>query len=279
MRADLHIHTTASDGSDTAAEILEKAVRAGLDVIAITDHDTIDGAMSVTQAPPGLRYIRGIEFSCVCPGGKCHILGYGFDPEDPEFLAALETGRRLRREKTEKRIAFLAERFGIVLTEAELGWLRAQKSPGKPHMGRILVNRGLAPDLSAAIREFIDPCRGGADRIDAETAIRGIRHAGGVPVWAHPLGGEGEKRLDREAFEARLRILMDAGIRGLECCYSRYEAADSAFLLSRAGEHGLLVSGGSDYHGCNKKGIALGMLNKADTPVDAAVLTILQAIR
>lgn len=279
MRADLHIHTTVSDGSDTAAEILEKAARAGLDVIAITDHDTIDAAVSVTRVPQGLRYIRGIEFSCVCPGGKCHILGYGYDPADPEFLAALETGRRLRREKTEKRVAFLAERFGIVLTEDELAWLWARKSPGKPHLGEILVERGLAPDLNTAIREFINPCRGGADRIDAETAIRSILHAGGIPVWAHPLGGEGEKRLDQDTFRARLKLLMDAGIRGLECCYSRYAEADCAFLLARAGEQGLLVSGGSDYHGRNKVGITLGMLNSADAPVDAAALTLLHALR
>lgn len=278
MRADLHIHTTASDGSGTAAEILAEAAARGMDAIAITDHDTIDAAAAVQEAPAGLRYLRGIEFSCVLPGGKCHILGYGYDPADPVFQAALAEGRRLRREKMEKRIAFLAERFGIVLTEAELHWLRSRKSPGKPHFGRILVDRGLAPDISTAIREFVNPCKGDADRIDAETAVRGILHAGGIPVWAHPLGGEGEKRLTREGFDTRLRILMDCGIRGLECYYSRYAAEDIAFLLSQAAEHGLLVSGGSDYHGTNKVGIRLGMLNADDTPVDAGNLTVLDAI-
>lgn len=276
MRADLHIHTTASDGSDTAAEVLAKAAAAGLDVVAITDHDTIDGAMSVAEIPAGLRYVRGVEFSCVFPGGKCHILGYDYDPADPLFLAALEEGRRLRREKTEKRIAFLESRFGIVLTGEELRWLRSRKSPGKPHLGQILVNRGLAADLSSAIREFIDPCKGGADRIDAEAAIRGIRHAGGVPVWAHPLGGEGEKRLSREAFDARLEMLTGCGIRGLECFYSRYEEADIVFLTKRAEEHNLLISGGSDYHGRNKTGITLGQLRANGKKEDAKALTVLQ---
>lgn len=278
MRADLHIHTKASDGSDSPAEALHQAARAGLGTVAITDHDTIDGVMSVTQVPAGLRLIRGVEFSCICPVGKCHILGYGYDPADPVFLAALETGRALRREKTEKRIGFLAERFGIVLTAAELDWLWAQKSPGKPHFGQILVKRGLAADISTAIRTYINPCRGGADRIDAETAVRGILHAGGCPVWAHPLGGEGEKRLDRETFDNRLKILLDHGIRGLECFYSRYSGADTRFLLEQAQRHHLLVSGGSDYHGSNKKGIVPGMLNQDNTPVDAEALTILQAI-
>ena len=276
MSADLHIHTTASDGSDSPEGVLLKAAAAGLDIAAITDHDTIDGAMSVTEVPAGLRFLRGIEFSCVFPGGKCHILGYGFDAADPVFLSALEEGRRLRREKTEKRIAFLSERFGIVLTAEELQWLRSRKSPGKPHFGQILVARGLAPDISTAIQKFINPCRGGADRISAETAIRGIRHAGGVPIWAHPLGGEGEKRLSREAFDARLAYLMGCGIRGLECFYSRYDEADIAFLRKRAEENDLLISGGSDYHGVNKKGIRLGQLRADGQETDANKLTVLR---
>lgn len=275
MKVDLHLHTTASDGGDTPAELLTKAADAGLSVIAITDHDTIDGHPSPDAVPPGIRLIRGVEFSCVLPGGKCHILGYGFDPGDAVFRAALDEGHRLRAEKTEKRVAFLAQRFGIVLTEAELAWLWSQKSPGKPHFGRILVNRGLAPDLSTAIREFINPCRGGADRIDAETAVRGILHAGGIPVWAHPLGGEGERRLTEAEFDARLPHLLSCGLRGLECHYSRYTPADIAFLRRRAKERGLLISGGSDYHGANKKGITLAMLNTHNTPTPAEDLTIL----
>lgn len=274
MRADLHIHTTASDGTDTADEILAKAAAAGLGAVAITDHDTIDGAMSVTAEPEGLRCIRGVEFSCLFP--KCHILGYGFDAGDPVFQGALEAGRRLRQEKNTRRVAFLAERFGIVLTDEELAWLLGQKSPGKPHFGRILVDRGLAPDLSAAIREFINPCKGGPDRISAETAVRGILHAGGIPVWAHPLGGEGERRLTRAEFDERLKVLMEYGIRGLECCYSRYGEADIDFLVRRAGDHGLLISGGSDYHGGNKTGIALGQLRADGKDTDAKRLTVLR---
>ena len=279
MRADLHLHTTASDGSDTAAQLLAKAAAAGMDVVAITDHDNIDGAVSVTEVPAGLRYIRGIEFSCVFPGGKCHMLGYGYDAGDPVFLAALEEGRRLRREKTEKRIRFLAERFGIVLTEEELAWLRSRQAPGKPHFGQILAERGLAPDLRTAIKIYVNPCKGGADRIEAENAIRGIHHAGGVTVWAHPLGGEGERRLSHEEFDARLETLMGYGLRGLECRYSRYDDDDIAFLLGRAAEHGLLISGGSDYHGANKRGIEIGMLNVGNNPVDAENLTVLDEIK
>lgn len=278
MKADLHIHTCASDGTDTARQVLEKAVRAGLHTVSITDHDTIAGVMEVTEVPAGLRLIRGIEFTCMFPGAKCHILGYGFDPEDPVFQAALEEGRRLRAEKTEKRIVFLRDRFGIWLTEAEIHGLRAGKATGKPHFGRLLVDRGLAPDISTAIREYINPCKGGADRISAETAVRAILHAGGIPVWAHPLGGEGERRLTEPEFEQRLAVLTGYGIRGLECYYSRYTAEESAFLAARAEENGLLVSGGSDYHGSNKTGIHLGMLRRDGQAVDAGLLTVLGAL-
>lgn len=276
MRADLHIHTNASDGSDSPAEILAKAAAAGLDIVAITDHDTIDGAMSVTEVPAGLRFIRGIEFSCISPGGECHILGYGFDPHDAVFLAALEEGRRLRREKTGRRIDHLARQFGVVLTAEERRDLDSQRSPGKPHLAKILVARKLAPDISAAIKRYITPCKGGGDRISAETAIRSILHAGGIPIWAHPLGGEGERRLRHEEFDARLAHLMAFGIRGLECHYSRYDETDTAFLLAQAAEQGLLISGGSDYHGGNKVGIALGMLRADGKATDAKQLTVLQ---
>ena len=263
---DLHIHTTASDGSDPPARLLEKLLAAGIHTFSVTDHDTIEGALEMEAlVPPDLHYIRGVEFSCIHPAGKCHILGYGYDPEDPEFLAALELGSQLRQEKLQNRLNFLRDRFGIILTEEESQWLHSQKSPGKPHLGQLLRNRGLAPDVSTAIQEFINPCKEGRDRIDAEIAIQAIRHAGGIAVWAHPLGGEGEKRLTREAFEIHLKLLMDMGIQGLECYYSRYSEASVTFLLDQARSHGLLVTGGSDYHGSNKKGISLGQMNMGNT--------------
>lgn len=266
---DLHLHTTASDGSDTPAELLEKLLDAGIHTFSVTDHDTIDGALEMESLTPAqLHYIRGVEFSCIHPAGKCHILGYGYDPQDTEFLAALDLGNQLRQEKLQTRLCFLRDHFGITLTQEEKNYLYSQKSPGKPHLGQILRDRGLAPDISTAIRHFINPCKEGKDRIDADIAIRAIRHAGGSAIWAHPLGGEGEKRLTREEFAVHLGLLMDMGIQGLECHYSRYSQEDVAFLCSQAAENGLLITGGSDYHGSNKKNLALGQLNAENAPVD-----------
>ena len=154
----------------------------------------------------------------------------------------------------------------------------AQQSPGKPHLGGLLVRRGCAPDLQTAIRQYITPGDAGDDRIGADMAIGAIRHAGGIAVWAHPLGGEGERRLSPECFEAMLNGLKRLGIQGMECFYSRYGREEAEFLLAQARMHGLLVAGGSDYHGANKTGIALGRLNAEDADVDAGSITVLHAM-
>lgn len=264
---DLHIHTTASDGSDTPAELARKLTGAGIRIFSVTDHDTIDGALQMEKlVPAGTVYLRGVEFSCVSPAGKCHILGYGYDPRHPALLAALEEGRTLRLEKLQRRLDALREHFGIVLTEDELSWLRSRNSPGKPHLGKILLDRGLADSLDSAIQTYLKIKVPGRDRIDAGTAIAAIEKAGGRSVWAHPLGGEGEKRLTPEEFEHQLRTLLEAGLRGMECHYSRYRPEEVRFLRDRAGETGLTITGGSDYHGINKRDLELGMLGTADIP-------------
>lgn len=255
---DLHIHTSASDGSDSPAELLEKIQAAGLRLFSVTDHDTVAGALEMEKlVPAGTAFVRGVEFSCVSPGGKCHILGYNYDPNHPSFRAALEEGRNLRMEKLQRRLKKMETDYGVVLTQAELDWLSGCSSPGKPHLGRILLDRGMAPDLDSAIRIFLGNVPG-RDRIEAETAVRAIEESGGVSVWAHPLGGEGEKRLTREKFTAQLEVLLDYGIRGMECWYSRYSPEEIRFLEGQAARFGLTATGGSDYHGSNKKGLALG---------------------
>lgn len=262
---DLHIHTTASDGSDSPAELARKV--AGLRIFSVTDHDTIDGALQMENlVPPGTVYIRGVEFSCVSPAGKCHILGYGYDPRHPALLAALEEGRTLRLEKLQRRLEALRAHFGIILTDDELSRLYSLNSPGKPHLGKILLDRGLAETLDGAIQTYLKIRVPGRDRIDAGHAIAAIEKAGGRSVWAHPLGGEGEKRLTPEEFEDQLQTLLAAGLKGMECHYSRYSREEIQFLRDRAAAHGLTVTGGSDYHGINKRDLELGMLSMEDTP-------------
>ena len=272
---DLHIHTTASDGSDSPAQLLENLKKAGITTFSVTDHDTIDGALEVEQlVGEEFRFIRGIEFSCETPAGKCHILGYGFAPADQVFQAALAEGAALRQEKLRERLTFLEETLHITFTEAELAWICSQKSPGKPHFGKLLVDRGIAATIDEAIQIYINPHNPRRDRIDGSTAVSAILHAGGIPVWAHPLGGEGEKRLTKAQFTVQLAYLMGQGIRGLECFYSRYSQSDIDFLIDQAQGHGLLISGGSDYHGTNKRDLPLGQLNIAHAAVNPDLITL-----
>ena len=268
-KVDLHIHTTASDGSDSPRVLAGNIKKAGIGLFSVTDHDTISGALAMEPlVPEGVRFVRGIEFSCADPAGKCHILGYGYDPDHPAFRAALAEGRQLRLAKMALRIEALARDHGIVLTEGELQWVMSHESPGKPHLGQVLMDRGLAPTLDRAIQGYLRDVPG-RDRIDAKTAVEAITAAGGFPVWAHPLGGEGEKRLTPERFSRLLQALLGYGIRGMECWYSRYSMKDVDFLLEQADRHGLTVTGGSDYHGTNKQDLPLGRLN-----TDGALWTV-----
>jgi predicted metal-dependent phosphoesterase TrpH len=273
---DLHIHTTASDGSDSPRQLLEGLQNSGITTFSVTDHDTISGALSMEAlVPAGMHYIRGIEFSCITEAGKCHILGYNYDPADPVFQAALAEGRELRMQNLVKRIAFVESTLDICLTEEEHARLNSLESPGKPHLAQILLDRGIAATIDQAIQEYINPCKISRERINAETAVKAILHAGGIPVWAHPLGGEGETRISQEQFHQQLALLMGYGLQGLECFYSRYSQEEEDFLAGNAQAEGLFVSGGSDYHGSVKSDLPLGRLRDNDARILSERLTIL----
>ena len=276
---DLHIHTTASDGSDSPALLLQKLKQAGITTFSVTDHDTVDGALEMeTLVTSEFRFVRGIEFSCETPVGKCHILGYGFNPENPAFAAALAEGAQLRQEKLFSRLRYLEDTMGISFTAEELAWIKGLKSPGKPHFAKLLMDRGIAPTVEEAIQQYINPHKPRRDRIAGSMAISAILQAGGIPVWAHPIGGEGEKRLSAETFRQQLDCLLSLGIQGMECCYSRYTRADSEFLMAQAQKNGLLISGGSDYHGTGKKDLPLGRLCAEDIPIPQESLSILKTV-
>lgn len=279
QQIDLHMHSAASDGTDNPAQLVENIQKAGIRTFALTDHDTIDGCSQVEAlVPPALRFICGVEFSCITSAGKCHILGYGYRPEAPSIHQALEAGRVLRQAKLNRRLDHLEKVHGIRFSEEELRWLAGLNSPGKPHLAQLILDRGLADTREEAITRYINGCKGGDARIDGAIAVRGILGAGGIPVWAHPLGGEGEPHLTRERFNAQLTVLLGLGIQGLECCYSRYTREEVAFLLDQAEKHGLLVSGGSDYHG-TAKDIPLGTLNAFGDRVPEETLTILTRLK
>ena len=277
-KADLHIHSCYSDGSDTIPELAEKIKNAGIEIIALTDHDTIAGCKEMEQIiDKSIKFIPSIELTCKTDWVKCHILGYNCDYNNEKLLSLIEKGKELRRIKLETRINYLRDTWNIELTEDEKAWLYSRGSVVKTHIANILVNRGLANDNVSAMKKYLDGCKSGDTRFTGEEAVDAIISAGGIPVWAHPLGGEGEVHISKEEFYKKFEVMKALGIKGLECHYSRYTEDEAEFLVNVAKENDLFITGGSDYHGTNKD-IPLAKLNVENVYVSSNNLSILDIL-
>lgn len=274
---DMHLHTTASDGSFSPSEVVQRVKTSGIKVFSLTDHDTTAGVHAVEDdIPEGMEFFKGIEFSCKAGDIKCHILGYSYDDNHPDFMKALAAAEAKREDKLAIRIEHLREVDGIELTADEIAELEAIPSAGKPHIANILMRRGIPGTRTEIINRYLE--FGVESRIPAELAIRAIKSSGGVAIWAHPLGGENEIHMNREELEGKLDVLQGIGIEGLECFYSRYDDREIAMLLDIAESRGLLVSGGSDFHGKNKN-VEIGELGVSKRPVFDSDLSLIAELR
>jgi 3',5'-nucleoside bisphosphate phosphatase len=257
VRIDLHTHSTASDGTDTPAELIATAVATGLDVIGLTDHDTTAGwAEAVDALPTGLRLIRGAEFSCIAPDGRggrisVHLLGYLFDPAS-EMIVAEQA--RLRRERRE-RLHTMAQRMaadGVPIDpDALLGGLPQDASVGRPHLARALLSAGVVGSVKEAFHRYLAPggpyYTGRADT-DICTAVRMVRSAGGVPVLAHAVARRRGPVVGLDV----IAELAAEGLAGVEVDHPDHAGDDRAALRDLAAALDLLITGSSDYHGTNK---------------------------
>ena len=275
-KVDLHIHSNCSDGSDSVSELLKKIETANIKIFALTDHDTVEGCREAEKFTN--NFIKGVELTCQAEDIKCHILGLNCDISNENLTKLIEKGKKLRRIKLETRVKYLREKWNIELTKDELEWLYSRKSVVKTHFANIIVNRGLSPDPVSAMKKYLDECKVPNTRFDITEAMEALNSSGAIPVWAHPLGGEGDEHLNEQEFISKLKIMLLYGIKGLECYYSRYNEAEEEFLVNCAKRNNLLISGGSDYHGTNKKNISLAKLNCDNKPVDSDLLTVLNAL-
>ena len=281
-KVDLHIHTVVSDGTDTIPELLKKLQALGITTFAVTDHDAIDGALEMESiVPAGIKFIKGVELSCKTEVAKCHILGYNYAPNHAAFRSFVEEANTVRMNKTERRWKYLTEELGFDFSEDEKAALFKIKSPAKPAFAE-LIQKHLPPvqpgeEPIDIYKTYFENFPGG--RVDAIGAIKAVKAAGGIVVWAHPFGGTREKRLTEKQFRNQLELLCNAGIDGLECYYSEYTMDEVETLRSAASEKGLLISGGSDYHGTGKPHLHLGMLNKDDAIIQEELLTVLDMWR
>ncbi|KUO11719.1 PHP domain-containing protein [Streptomyces sp. DSM 15324] len=253
MRIDLHCHSTASDGTDTPAELVRNAAAAaGLDVVALTDHDTTRGyAEAIGALPEGLTLVTGAELSCRLDGVSLHMLAYLFDPEEPALLAERELVRDDRVPRARGMIAKLRE-LGVPVTWEQVARIAGDGSVGRPHVATALVELGVVPSVSDAFTEewLADGGRAYVEKHETDPfeAIRLVKGAGGVTVFAHP----GADKRGRTVPEAAIAELAAAGLDGIEVDHMDHDADTRARLRGLAKDLGLLVTGSSDYHGSRK---------------------------
>ncbi|MFY9805782.1 MAG: PHP domain-containing protein [Pseudonocardiaceae bacterium] len=262
MRIDLHVHSTASDGTDSPAELVELAAAAGLDVVALTDHDTTAGWTEAVDAlPVGLRLIRGAEFSCIAPDGRggkvpVHVLGYLFDPASEAIIAEQSRVRDERRVRLYAMAQHLAADGFPVNPDELLAGLPLQASAGRPHLAGALVSARVVDSVDEAFRRFLNndgPYYTGRADTEVRAAIRIVRAAGGVPVLAHAAA----RRRGPVVDPAVIVELAAEGLAGVEVDHPDHTGDDRAALRDLAAALGLLVTGSSDYHGSNKT-VSLG---------------------
>lgn len=265
MRIDLHTHSVVSDGTDTPAELVGRAAAAGLDVVALTDHDSTGGwDDAVSALPRGLRLVRGMEMSCEGRGEDggpvaVHLLAYLFDPAEAGFVAERA---RLREERV-SRIAAMAQRMaddGLPIDPREV-LDRAGPSVGRPHLAQALVDAGIVPSIGDAFIELLSPDGPyfvrKADTPVAE-AVAMVRDAGGVAVIAHPRARSRGRLMALDQIEE----LAELGLAGVEVHHPDHRDDDVRVLTGLAAASGLVVTGSSDYHGANKR-IGLGEFTTA----------------
>ncbi len=243
MRADLHTHTTASDGTLPPRALVREAARAHLTALAVTDHDSVDGVGEAVEegARWGIELVPGVELSADVPGTEVHVLGYFVDWHDPVFAQLLRRLRQGRLDRAREMVRRLNE-LGVPLTVEEV-LRQADGAVGRPHVARALVAAGHVASFEEAFSRYLArgrPAYVERERFTPEDAVQAVVRAKGVPVLAHPLWGA-----DLE----RVRRLVDCGLRGIEVYYPDHSPQDVRRFLEWAERFGLVATGGSDYHG------------------------------
>jgi predicted metal-dependent phosphoesterase TrpH len=269
VRADLHVHSNASDGTDSPAQVIRRAGQAGLDAVALTDHDTVAGHPQAGRALAGdLILVPGLELSCQLAGRSVHLLAYLFHPGDAELageLVRIRDDRVLRARAMVDRLVAL----GVDVSWEQVAAIAGPAVIGRPHIARAMAASGAIAEPSQAFTAdwIADGGRAYVSRyaLDPGRAIRLVRRAGGATVLAHPRAGR-----DWELSDAQIGGLAAAGLAGVEVFHPDHTAAERTHLLALAADLGLLASGGSDDHG-GLTGNRIGCETAADGVCEALI--------
>lgn len=248
----MHTHTNASDGELAPAQLVQLAIERGLDVIAVTDHDTTNGVDAAIEAARGtaLEVIPGVELSADVEAAEIHVLGYFVNWHDPEFqtmLGKFQEGRYGRAEKMTHKLAAL----GAPISFERVKEIAGDASIGRPHVARALIEAGHVATINEAFEKYISrngPAYVERFRLMPEDAVTLILRSGGVPIFAHP-----------RDVTSWIEPLVKVGLVGLEVYYLAYDDLTRANLARLAKQYGLLATGGSDFHGLNKMGHMSGL--------------------
>ncbi len=265
MRIDLHTHSNCSDGTDSVPELVEAARRAGLDVIALTDHDSMAGVASAKElaATAGIGLLRGIEVSSRAEHEgetfDVHVLAYGCSPDDRLLADMLEATRQARRRRVPEILRRLSAIGMVVSLEEVAARSGSADSIGRPHIADAMVAQGLAPDRDTVFRRYLAP--GGPAFVPKESpsldrVLDAIRQAHGVAVLAHPWSRGNDRLMTRSRLAELTRL---HGLVGLEADHVDHTPQMRHTLKEIAGELGLIVTGSSDYHGTGKTKNPLGV--------------------
>lgn len=249
MLSDLHTHSTASDGQYTPSELVRLAKDRGLEVLALTDHDTLDGLKEAVQAGEkyGVQVVRGIELSAM-EYDTFHILGYQFSPDAPSLAALCHRMKERRDERIPRLIAFLRGK-GVALSADEVTEIAGGSIVGRPHFAQAMVRRGYVKNNREAFDRYLDTeeyhQKVERGKPSVRECVEAVKTAGGKVSLAHPY----QIGISDMELETLVRELADYGLDAIECYYPKYTPEQEAFYLHLAEKYGLHITGGSDFHG------------------------------
>ncbi|MFC2040760.1 PHP domain-containing protein [Chloroflexota bacterium] len=264
-QVDLHIHSTASDGLLSPAEVVRKAAQLGLTFIAITDHDSVNGiapALEAAKTFPQLTVIPGVEVSTDIPKGEAHVLGYYLDYTSPELLTTLEGMRNSRRKRAQGMVAKLRD-LGVRIEWQRVQEIAGSSSIGRPHIAQAMLEKGYIASIKEAFTKYISrdgPAYVEREKLIPAEAVELILQAKGLPVLAHPFTIDDPEKVIVE--------LKAVGLVGIEAYCNSYTSEEVSKLVTLARRHGLIASGGSDYHGLDDSPET--MIGDADVPIESA---------
>ena len=275
---DLHVHSACSDGSETPERVVELAAEAGLTAVALTDHDGLGGVALARERAEGLGivFVPGCEVSCTFSPGAMHVLSYFVEPGVGPLQDELARLRRDRVERNERLVQRLGE-LGLQVSLEEVGAAAGGSVIGRPHFASVLVAKGAAASIDDAFEKILAKGAPGyvpKARLDARSLIAAANASGAVTVLAHPFS----LGLDPAGLDLVLAELAEAGMAGVECYYGRYRPEERTALAEMAGRHGLVASGGSDFHGSFKPDLHVGT-GTGDLRVPDSALAALLARR